>query len=173
MGFWGPRYDLEHLLTSSSRCVEVGSGGIIMSAILLGPFLILECVMPVHPIPWYQRQPEEGKQAVGRWGVSFRYCGAEDFPQPFLVPLQVVIDKHPVRFFVHKRPHVDFFLEVVSLQKPKEALWWRNDLGFWEFRRFGGSRGWGEMGKGNFGEGRLWNGWRMAFGSFGLFALLV
>lgn len=27
---------------------------------------------------------------------------------------QVVIDKHPVRFFVHKRPHVDFFLEVVS-----------------------------------------------------------
>lgn len=28
--------------------------------------------------------------------------------------LQVVIDKHPVRFFVHKRPHVDFFLEVVS-----------------------------------------------------------
>ncbi|XP_053574414.1 CTD nuclear envelope phosphatase 1 isoform X1 [Bombina bombina] len=28
--------------------------------------------------------------------------------------LLVVIDKHPVRFFVHKRPHVDFFLEVVS-----------------------------------------------------------
>lgn len=28
---------------------------------------------------------------------------------------QVVIDKHPVRFFVHKRPHVDFFLEVVSM----------------------------------------------------------
>ncbi|XP_058239311.1 CTD nuclear envelope phosphatase 1A isoform X2 [Hemibagrus wyckioides] len=26
--------------------------------------------------------------------------------------LKVVIDKHPVRFFVHKRPHVDFFLEV-------------------------------------------------------------
>lgn len=32
--------------------------------------------------------------------------------------LQVVIDKHPVRFFVHKRPHVDFFLEVVSV-----SLW--------------------------------------------------
>ncbi|XP_057245249.1 CTD nuclear envelope phosphatase 1, partial [Malurus melanocephalus] len=30
------------------------------------------------------------------------------------LPPQVVIDKHPVRFFVHKRPHVDFFLEVVS-----------------------------------------------------------
>ncbi|KAG7497037.1 CTD nuclear envelope phosphatase 1 [Solea senegalensis] len=30
------------------------------------------------------------------------------------LPMQVVIDKHPVRFFVHKRPHVDFFLEVVS-----------------------------------------------------------
>jgi len=27
---------------------------------------------------------------------------------------KVVIDKHPVRFFVHKRPHVDYFLEVVS-----------------------------------------------------------
>lgn len=33
----------------------------------------------------------------------------------FLFLLQVVIDKHPVRFFVHKRPHVDFFLEVVSV----------------------------------------------------------
>lgn len=28
--------------------------------------------------------------------------------------LKVVIDRHPVRFFVHKRPHVDFFLDVVS-----------------------------------------------------------
>ncbi|TRY79321.1 hypothetical protein TCAL_09801 [Tigriopus californicus] len=28
--------------------------------------------------------------------------------------LKVTIDRHPVRFFVHKRPHVDFFLEVVS-----------------------------------------------------------
>ncbi|CAH1775176.1 unnamed protein product [Owenia fusiformis] len=28
--------------------------------------------------------------------------------------LKVVIDRHPVRFFVHKRPHVDFFLEIVS-----------------------------------------------------------
>ena len=27
--------------------------------------------------------------------------------------LQVTIDRHPVRFFVHKRPHVDFFLSVV------------------------------------------------------------
>ena len=29
--------------------------------------------------------------------------------------LQVTIDRHPVRFFVHKRPHVDFFLDVVSI----------------------------------------------------------
>lgn len=29
--------------------------------------------------------------------------------------LKVNIDRHPVRFFVHKRPHVDFFLEVVSI----------------------------------------------------------
>lgn len=28
--------------------------------------------------------------------------------------LNVVIDNHPVSFFVHKRPHVDFFLETVS-----------------------------------------------------------
>ncbi|CAG0902022.1 unnamed protein product [Darwinula stevensoni] len=28
--------------------------------------------------------------------------------------LRVVIDRHPVRFFVHKRPHVDFFLDIVS-----------------------------------------------------------
>jgi hypothetical protein len=28
--------------------------------------------------------------------------------------LRVVIDRHPVRFFVHKRPHVDYFLEIVS-----------------------------------------------------------
>ncbi|XP_026478552.1 CTD nuclear envelope phosphatase 1 homolog isoform X1 [Ctenocephalides felis] len=28
--------------------------------------------------------------------------------------LKVTIDKHPVRFFVHKRPHVDFFLDIVS-----------------------------------------------------------
>ena len=28
--------------------------------------------------------------------------------------LKVVMDKHPLRFFVHKRPHVDFFLEAVS-----------------------------------------------------------
>ncbi|XP_053421269.1 CTD nuclear envelope phosphatase 1-like [Nycticebus coucang] len=28
--------------------------------------------------------------------------------------LKVVIDKHPVWFFVHKRPHLDFFVEVVS-----------------------------------------------------------
>lgn len=28
--------------------------------------------------------------------------------------LQITIDRHPVRFFVHKRPHVDYFLDVVS-----------------------------------------------------------
>ena len=27
--------------------------------------------------------------------------------------LKVTIDRHPVRFFVHKRPHVDYFLDVV------------------------------------------------------------
>ncbi|CAG0914795.1 unnamed protein product [Notodromas monacha] len=28
--------------------------------------------------------------------------------------LRVVIDLHPVRFFVHKRPHVDYFLDIVN-----------------------------------------------------------
>lgn len=32
--------------------------------------------------------------------------------------LKVVIDRHPVRFFVHKRPHVDFFLDIVSNALP-------------------------------------------------------
>jgi len=35
-----------------------------------------------------------------------------DVPPDFI--LQVTIDKHPVKFFVHKRPHVDYFLSVVS-----------------------------------------------------------
>lgn len=33
-------------------------------------------------------------------------------PHDFTV--KVTIDRHPVRFFVHKRPHVDFFLDIVS-----------------------------------------------------------
>jgi len=33
-------------------------------------------------------------------------------PPDFIV--RVRIENHPVRFFVHKRPHVDFFLAVVS-----------------------------------------------------------
>lgn len=28
--------------------------------------------------------------------------------------LKVTIERHPVRFFVHKRPHVDYFLDVIS-----------------------------------------------------------
>lgn len=28
--------------------------------------------------------------------------------------LKVVIERHPVRFYVHKRPHVDYFLDIVS-----------------------------------------------------------
>lgn len=33
----------------------------------------------------------------------------------FPPPSQVKIENHPVRFFVHKRPHVDYFLSIVSL----------------------------------------------------------
>lgn len=54
------------------------------------------------------------RKAGGRHGArSVWWCLG--CPSSFPVPLQVVIDKHPVRFFVHKRPHVDFFLEVVSV----------------------------------------------------------
>lgn len=35
--------------------------------------------------------------------------------------LRVNIDRHPVRFFVHKRPHVDFFLETVSMTACKRS----------------------------------------------------
>ena len=36
--------------------------------------------------------------------------------------LKVTIDKHPVRFFVHKRPHVDFFLSVVSPHRHRDDV---------------------------------------------------
>lgn len=73
-------------------------------------------------IPWLPSQPEGGRQAVEPWRGGVSYRPAQDVSQPLSVPLQVVIDKHPVRFFVHKRPHVDFFLEVVSLRKLKGPL---------------------------------------------------
>lgn len=44
-------------------------------------------------------------------GVA-RQMVAPGTPPDFI--LRVNIDRHPVRFFVHKRPHVDFFLDVVS-----------------------------------------------------------
>lgn len=37
-----------------------------------------------------------------------------DHLSPLRLQVSVVIDRHPVRFFVHKRPHVDFFLDIVS-----------------------------------------------------------
>jgi hypothetical protein len=40
-----------------------------------------------------------------------RQVARPSYPPDFI--LKVEIDKHPVRFFVHKRPHVDFFLEIV------------------------------------------------------------
>ena len=44
--------------------------------------------------------------------------------------LKVTIDKHPVRFFVHKRPHVDFFLKVVSDNDET------NNMGHWGMTNF-------------------------------------
>lgn len=35
-------------------------------------------------------------------------------PPDFVI--KVIIEKHPVSFFVYKRPHVDYFLDIVSLK---------------------------------------------------------
>jgi CTD nuclear envelope phosphatase 1 len=40
-------------------------------------------------------------------GISVKPTGPPDFI------VRVEIEKHPVRFFVYKRPHVDYFLETV------------------------------------------------------------
>lgn len=41
-------------------------------------------------------------------------------PPDFVI--KVVIEKHPVSFYVHKRPHVDYFLDIVSLLIYKRFL---------------------------------------------------
>lgn len=87
--------------------------------LVLGPRLgsLSQCQPgPLVPFHWHQCEPEEGRDTVG-WGVLLA-CAVLLTLLPGRLPptSQVVIDKHPVRFFVHKRPHVDFFLEVVSLQ---------------------------------------------------------
>lgn len=50
-------------------------------------------------------------------------------PHDFTV--KVTIDRHPVRFFVHKRPHVDFFLDVVSII-PNYSMWSMQSFFFWQ-----------------------------------------
>eukprot|EP00118_Oscarella_pearsei_P004501 m.19420 g.19420 ORF g.19420 m.19420 type:complete len:134 (+) comp27835_c0_seq5:38-439(+) len=45
-------------------------------------------------------------------GFNFsRQVARPTYPPDFI--LRVEIDRRPTRFFVHKRPHVDFFLDVV------------------------------------------------------------
>uniref|UniRef100_T2MI72 protein-serine/threonine phosphatase n=1 Tax=Hydra vulgaris TaxID=6087 RepID=T2MI72_HYDVU len=39
---------------------------------------------------------------------SVKYSTPADFV------LKVTIDRHPVRFYVHKRPHADFFLDIIG-----------------------------------------------------------
>lgn len=41
-----------------------------------------------------------------------RQANKTNIPPDFI--LRVTIERHPVRFFVHKRPFVDFFLDIVS-----------------------------------------------------------
>lgn len=50
---------------------------------------------------------------AGGGASSGRPGGSGTSPPPDFV-LRVAIDHHPVRFFVHKRPHVDIFLDIVS-----------------------------------------------------------
>ena len=45
--------------------------------------------------------------------VSANLAARADTQPPDFV-LRVMIDQQPVRFSVHKRPHVDYFLSVVS-----------------------------------------------------------
>lgn len=42
-----------------------------------------------------------------------RQANKPNIPPDFV--LRVTIERHPVRFFVHKRPFVDFFLDIVSI----------------------------------------------------------
>jgi TFIIF-interacting CTD phosphatase-like protein len=49
---------------------------------------------------------------IGCVFVHFRQTVKPGTPPDFI--LKVTIERHPVRFFVHKRPHVDFFLDVIS-----------------------------------------------------------
>ena len=44
--------------------------------------------------------------------IAFFFKVKPGTPPDFI--LKVTIDRHPVRFFVHKRPHVDYFLQIVS-----------------------------------------------------------
>lgn len=41
-----------------------------------------------------------------------RQANKSNIPPDFI--LKVTIERHPVKFFVHKRPFVDFFLDIVS-----------------------------------------------------------
>ena len=60
--------------------------------------------MPVHVITKYHFHSLLG---------VLRQTVKPGTPPDFI--LKVTIDRHPVRFFVHKRPHVDFFLNIVSM----------------------------------------------------------
>lgn len=51
-----------------------------------------------------------------------------------------MIDRHPVRFFVHKRPHVDYFLDVVSISGVCSFLIWADFLLTGLFLDFVGGR---------------------------------
>ncbi|XP_072114585.1 CTD nuclear envelope phosphatase 1 isoform X2 [Mobula birostris] len=78
-------------------------------------------ILPLSPISRNRLSQVKGKVLVLDLDETLIHSHHDGVLRPTVRPgtppdfiLKVVIDKHPVRFFVHKRPHVDFFLEVVS-----------------------------------------------------------
>ncbi|MGH0185794.1 UNVERIFIED_CONTAM: hypothetical protein FKN15_019046 [Acipenser sinensis] len=78
-------------------------------------------ILPLSPISRNRLSVQCGRPVATGWvfsGLGCMFCvlSARKFnlERRHVDAREVVIDKHPVRFFVHKRPHVDFFLEVVS-----------------------------------------------------------
>ena len=72
---------------------------------------MLASLCPLKIKIWYSRSDNQLFVFYHIQGV-LRQTVKPGTPPDFI--LKVTIDRHPVRFFVHKRPHVDFFLDIVS-----------------------------------------------------------
>uniref|UniRef100_A0AAZ3QPU3 protein-serine/threonine phosphatase n=1 Tax=Oncorhynchus tshawytscha TaxID=74940 RepID=A0AAZ3QPU3_ONCTS len=114
-GYWPV---LEHCHTTRSRASQICS----MSDILVIQYQTVRYdTLPLSPISRNRLNAVKRKILVLDLDETLIHSHHDGVLRPTVRPgtppdfiLKVVIDKHPVRFFVHKRPHVDFFLEVVS-----------------------------------------------------------